>query len=511
MMTWSWFDVLVMLIYFLLLMYLGYFFSQKRNSSNDYFVGGKKIPSWVAALSVYATALSSISYVAITSNVYKGGWIFGMASLGVIPLLFLVAHFFIPFIRRIHAITAYQYIEARFDRSMRLMASAIFMVFHVMRIAIVLFIPTLALITVWPTINPYLVVGVMGFLCVIYTTIGGFHAVVWSDAIQTIVLVFGAILVIFFGFQAVPKDINPFLVLALDQKIFPDTAFSFDPEDSSLWWLLIGGFFVSIYQYIGSQDITQRYSSTNSLSEAKKTLYMQIPLLFTSMFIFIGMGSAIYLFYKFSGVPSPELSNNNALLPYFVVNQLPVGVSGIVISAIFAATQSTVSSSLNSTATCAIIDFILPMKKLSESQKIYFAQVVSWFAGISGVLIAMSFISAGQSDMYLFFNAILGLLGGPIAGVFLLGIFSTKVSSQGAWLGFLISASVAIYLANPADVLNYFTFYQKPQIFEFLFAPVVLISCLVPGYFSTFFFKPPTLQKIEGLTFKSLSNTSDIE
>lgn len=511
-MEWSFIDLIVLVLYLGFLVWLGYFFSKKRKDSDDYFIGGKRTPSWVVACSVYATALSSISYVATTSNIYKSGWIFAMGVIGVFPLIPLVAELFIPFVRRLQCVTAYEYLEARFDRSMRLLASIIFILFHIMRIAIVIFIPTLAFKEVWPQLNPLLLVGIMGFLCVVYTTVGGFEAVVWSDAIQTIVLMFAAIFVMIFGFMAIPEGVNGLQVLAADGKIFPKENFSFDPSQTTIWWLLLGGFFVSIYQYIGSQDIVQRYSSAKDLSSAKKTLYMQYPLLLTSIIMFTGMGSAIYLFYKFNG-PAPQLDNNNALLPFFVINQLPVGLSGLVIAGIFAAAQSTVSSSLNSIATCAIVDFVVPLskKEISDSSKITLAQWASWFAGILGTLLAMHFILKGQSDMYVLFNAILGLLASPIAGVFLLGIFFNRVGSKDVWLGFIISALFSIYFSNPNGILNIISGYEKPQIFGFLFAPLITGICIVVAYISSFFTKNPSLEKIQGLTFTYLSDQSDIK
>lgn len=509
-MGWHLIDTIVVIGYFGFLIYLGYFFSKRHVNSDDYFVGGRRVPAIIAALSVYATALSSISYVAITSNVYKSGWIFGVGVLGILPLLFCVSHFFVPFIRRINAVTAYEYIEARFDRPMRLTSSAVFMLFHVMRIAIVVYIPTLAFTAVWPSLNPYLVVALMGFLCVIYTTVGGFEAVVWSDAIQTCVLILGALLVIYFGFRVVPAGVNPFAAMAADGKIFPAENFSFDPKATTVWWLFLGSFFGSIYQYIGSQDVTQRYSSTKTLAEAKKTLYFQVPLLFTSLFIFIGMGSAIYVFYKFSGVATPQLTNNNAVLPYFVINQMPIGVTGIIIAGIFAAAQSTVSSSLNSTATCAIVDFISPISPINEKQKISYARSISWIAGTLGTGIAMYFVSAGQGDMYVFFNSVLGLLGGPIAGVFLLGIFSNRVSARSAWIGFIVSAIVAIYLGNPGGVLKMIPGYTQPAVFGFLFSPIVMLSCMIPGYIASYILPPAAPEKIKGLTYHSLNDLSDI-
>ncbi|MGL5253623.1 MAG: sodium:solute symporter family transporter [Brevinema sp.] len=509
-MVWSLIDTVIVIGYLSFLMCLGFLFSKRHISSNDYFIASRRIPSFIAALSVYATALSSISYVAITSNIYKNGWIFGIGVLSVIPLIFLVSHFFIPFIRRINAITTYEYIEARFNRPMRLMASAIFILFNIVRIAIVIYIPTIAITSVWQNVNPYMIVCLIGFLCVIYTTVGGFEAIVWADAIQAFILVSGALLVIFFGFRVVPSGVDPFAVMVADGKIFPAENFSFNPKETTIWWLMIGGFFASIYQYIGSQDITQRYSSTKTLAEAKKTLYLQIPLLFTSLFIFIGMGSAIYIFYKYSGFSSPNLSNYNAILPYFVINHLPIGIKGIIIAGIFAAAQSTVSSSLNSSATCVIVDFISPIRHITESRKINYARIISWLLGIISTMITMHFIVAGQSDMYVFFNSTLGLLAGPIAGVFLLGIFSNRVSSLSAWIGFIFSSCVAIYLGNPGEILTLIPGYTKPAIFGFLFSPIIILSCIFSGYIAALIFPPVSLEKIKGLTYHSLRDISDI-
>lgn len=352
----------------------------------------------------------------------------------------------------------------------------------------------------------------MGFLCVIYTTVGGFEAVVWSDTIQTILLMGAAVLVMGYGFFAIPEGVNGFEALVADGKVFPAENFSFDPKATTVWWLFLGGFFGTIYQYIGSQDMVQKYSSTKNLAEAKKTLYIQFPVLFVSVIMFVGMGSAIYLFYKFSGVPAPELQNNNALLPYFVINQLPIGISGLMIAGIFVAAQSTVSSSLNSTATCAIVDFIVPIRpNITDKEKITFAQIASWTAGILGTLIAMIFISQGQSDMYVLFNAILGFLGSPIAGIFLLGIFSNKVDSKAAWVGFYVSTAVALYLGNPGNILNVIPGYVKPNIFGFLFAPIVISACMIPAYIVALFTPDPSMEKIKGLTYTSLSDQSDIK
>ncbi len=512
MVQWHILNWLVLGIYLLLLTGVGFFFSKTNKTSEDYFVGNHSIPAWAASLSLYATALSSISFVATTSNVYRVGWVFAFGLLGLIPLIILVAYFFIPFARRLNAMTAYQYLEARFNRSMRLTASAVFIIFHIMRIAIVIFIPVLAVQETLPHINPLLLTFFIGVLCVAYTSAGGFKAVIWTDVFQTIILFGGAFLIIAIGLQAVPSGVNIFSVLSADGKILPAETLKWDPKITTVWGLILGGFFGSIYQWIGSQDMTQRYSATKSLKETRKTVLFNVPLTLVSIIMFIGMGSAIYLFYKFSAYPVPELNNPNAIVPYFVVNHIPMGLSGLVIAGIFAAAQSTVSSSLNSIATCAVVDFILPLKpEISEKLKITLAQIISWSTGILSTLVAMHFVVSGPGDMYTLFNGIIGLLGGPIAGVFLLGIFVKRVNTQAAWIGFIISTLLSIYMANPAGILSFIPGYTQPEIFPFLFALVMILACMIPAYIASFFLPLPKEEKTSGLIYKSLADFSDIQ
>ena len=182
---------------------------------------------------------------------------------------------------------------------------------------------------------------------------------------------------------------------------------------------------------------------------------MNIPLLCTSIFIFVGMGSALYIFFKF-GAQLPSDINGNAILPFFVIKYIPTGISGLVLASIFAAAQSTVSSSLNSVSTCMTADILAQLRPdMNDKQKLSFAKGSSWIVGILSTILAVHFINAGQSDMFLYFQAITGLLGGPIAGVFLAGIFFEKVDTKAVWVGFIASVLIAIYLTNPMNIGTY--------------------------------------------------------
>ncbi|MGL4902743.1 MAG: sodium:solute symporter [Cetobacterium sp.] len=507
-MSWHWFNWVVLAFYFLGMVGIGVYFSKKNSSTEDYFTASGRIPSWVTACSIYATALSSISFIAIPASVFKGGAIMGMAPLGIILMVLWAAIVFVPFFRSINVTTAYEYLGKRFDNGFRWVGSLSFILFHLIRMAVVLYLPTLALKEALPGINPTLLLGAVSFLCVVYTSMGGIEAVVWSDAIQTIILLLGAFLIIVIGYNAAPEGVSTaFKTLAENGKTIPASAWKFSLTGTTFVGILFGGFFNAIYSYVGSQDIVQRYNTTKNDYEAKKSLYMNVPLLCISVLIFSGMGTALFLFFKFKAI-LPANIDGNAILPYFVINYIPVGFSGVILAAIFAAAQSTVSSSLNSLSTCVTSDIVAPLRKnLTDKEKLNIAKAVSWGAGIISTILAIRFLSAGQGDMFLYFQAITGLLGGPIAGLFLVGIFSRRVDSRAAWVGFLISVAVAVYIGNPAGLVTKFVpGYTKPAVFELLIAFIIMASCVIPAVVASFFFGKVEEKKIAGLTYFTFRN-----
>ncbi|MCQ8212134.1 sodium:solute symporter [Cetobacterium somerae] len=507
-MAWHWFNWLVLAFYFLAMVGIGVYFSKKNNSTEDYFTASGRIPSWVTACSIYATALSSISFIAIPASVFKEGAIMGMAPLGIILMVIWAAIVFVPFFRTVNVTTAYEYLGRRFDNGFRWVGSLSFILFHLIRMAVVLYLPTLALKEALPSINPTLLLGIVSFLCVVYTSMGGIEAVVWSDAIQTIILLLGAFLIIIIGYNATPGGLSvAFETLVKDGKTIPDSALKLSFTGTTFVGILFGGFFNAIYSYVGSQDIVQRYNTTKNDHEAKKSLFMNVPLLCISVLIFCGMGTALYLFFKFK-VALPSNINGNALLPYFVINYIPVGFSGIILAAIFAAAQSTVSSSLNSLSTCVTSDIIAPLKKgLTDKDKLNIAKGVSWGAGLLSTILAIRFLQSGQGDMFLYFQAITGLLGGPIAGLFLIGIFSKRIDNRAAWIGFIISVAVAVYIGNPAGLLTKFIpGYTKPAVFELLISLIIMLACIIPAWIASFVLGKAKEENIAGLTYFTLKD-----
>ncbi|MGL5723640.1 sodium:solute symporter [Cetobacterium sp.] len=485
-MNWNWLNWIVIFIYFSIILGIGIYFNRKNKNTEDYFRGSGSIPTLVTACSIYATSLSSLSFIGIPGSVYKNGWIMGMAPLGIILMVIWAAETFVPFFRELKVETAYEYLEIRFGKEFRVIGSLSFIIFHIIRIAIILYLPVLALSIVLPSINPTVLVVLVSSFCIVYTSLGGIKAVVWSDAFQTIVLLLGASVIIFLGISSIPKNVDIVEVFSMKDMIKSPEIFKVSFSGKTLLGMIVGGFLNSIYSYVGSQDIVQRYATTESTNEAKKSLYMNIPLLLISIFIFVGMGSGLYMFFKYS-VTLPQDIVGNAILPYFVINYIPKGLSGLVIAAIFAATQSTVSSSLNSISVCITSDLLKSVTKCRcEKIKLKIAKCMSWAVGILSSLLALRFLKIGQSDIFLYFQSITGLLGGPIAGIFLVGIFIKKADRYSAWIGFLVSLLTAFYIGNPMQIMNIFSWYREPKVFEFLISLFVIGNCVLSAWIISF-------------------------
>ncbi len=443
----------VIFIYLAGMLGIGFHFSKTSGESTDsFFRAGGRIPGWAAGFSIWATTLSSITFLAIPGNAYNGNWVFAFGNLVVASSMPLLIKYIVPFFRRIDATTAYEYLEKRFDGRMRLFGSVIFILFHIARMAIVIYLPTLA-ITTMTGMNPYLVASLIGVLCVVYTFLGGMEGVIWSDVIQGFVLLGGILIAIVIGLMGIDGGINEVISTGIaDGKFFTSADWSWSFTKVTIPTMMVGGIFINMYQYIGSQDVVQRYNTTKSEKETGKSLITNAWLALLTIPLFYGMGTILYTYYA----QQPELlaigMKSDGVFPHFIVNQLPVGISGLVIGAIFAASQSTVSSSLNSLSACYTMDIIKRFRPEStEAFYVKTAKVVILIAGLISSAAALYMVKTNQDELLKTFQSVMGLFGAPIAGVFLLGMFTTKGNATGAFWGTLI-ASLAMYFIQQSSL-----------------------------------------------------------
>ncbi|MDC6384708.1 sodium transporter [Flagellimonas taeanensis] len=475
--TFGYLNYMVLGLYFIVLLGIGIYFSTKQKTTDDYFKGGGRVPWWAAGLSVFGTALSAITFMAIPAKTYATDWSYFFYNLSVLLSTAVVVWLFIPLYRKLQLTTAYEYLEQRFNLTVRMFGSISFMLFQIGRIAIVLYLPAIALSLV-TGIDISLCIVVVGAFSIAYTLIGGIEAVIWTDVVQVIVLMGGAILSLVVIFFDLGDDVQPMLSDAMENNKLTLTHFDFSWNEPTIWVVIVGGFFANLITYSSDQTLVQRYLTTKDESGARKTAWTNALLVIPSTLIFFSVGTALFLYYtKFPDALDPMAENNDAIFPWFIINELPAGVSGLLIAGLFSAAMSSLSSSINSTGTVFTIDIYKRFYKgVAEKKYLKVARYATLLSGVLGVLFALWMASFDIESLWDEFFKVLGLFTGGLGGLFLLGVCFPKANSQGAVIGLLVSSVVQFFVST------------QTNLHIFLYSAIGLGTCVLVGYLSSFLF-----------------------
>lgn len=458
----------VVIVYLAAMIGIGIFFMKREAAATTeaYFRGGQRVPAWVAGLSIFATMLSALTFMGIPARAYRTDISWYLGQLPILLIVPLVVRCYLPFFRKLDLTSAYEYLEHRFSLACRLFASISFTAFHLGRIAIVLYLPALALATV-SDIGVITAILIVGLLCLIYTVMGGIEAVVWTDAVQALVLMAGAVLCFVLAVWHVDGGLAGVAKIAVsDHKLFSSLRWdSFDITDgtNATVVLFVAFFFNSLVPYTSSQDVVQRYVTTANIDAAKKSLRLTMWMSLGGSLVFFLLGTAMYAFYKTHPARlDPSLAAGDSILPFYIFHELPVGVAGLIIAAIFAAAQSTVSSSLNSVATTYVKDIDARLLRPGRDDRSYLrvAQIVVVIAGLLGTGIAVWMARSNIESAFATFNTMIGLTAGSLGGLFALGIFTRSTHALGALIGAItgFASVVALHITKaPVSGLLYAT------------------------------------------------------
>ncbi len=454
---------IVVVGYLLTMVGIGCWFMKRESASSTdaYFRGGQRVPWWVAGLSIFATMLSAITFMAIPAKSYAENLNFWIGQWAIILLVPLVVFFYLPYFRKLNITSAYEFLENRFNLASRLVASALFMLFHVGRVAIVLYLPALALSSA-TDINIYAAILAIGVLCIIYTVMGGIEAVVWTDAIQAIVLLGGALLCLVIIVFRLDGGVGAIVEIAsADSKGIVADWGSFDlgSATNSGWVIFLGFLFASLPSYTAGQDVVQRYVTTPSEKAAARSLWLNLPMVLLGSFLFFALGTALYAFYQTQPqLLDPTLERNDGILPFFILQNLPVGVAGLIVAGIFAAAQSTISSSLNSVATAFVTDYYGRVLKpeSDDARRLRVARNVVVVLGVVGIALAAWIAATGIKSAFDAFNTFIGMALGPVGGMFFVGVFVKRASGASALVGAVVGflSVLLIHLARESGVVD---------------------------------------------------------
>jgi solute:Na+ symporter, SSS family len=484
------FDYAALAAYLLVIAGIGCFCSRRHGSTADFFLAGKRIPWWAAGLSIFGTQLSAITFLAIPAKVYSEDWTYFLSNMMIIAVAPVVVFFFLPFYRRLHLTTAYEYLEQRFNPAARLFAAAAFCLLQLGRMGIVLFLPSLALAAV-TGLNVYTCILLMGALATLYTVIGGIEAVIWTDVAQVIVLVFGALLSLVLIAGRIDGGFGTIVSTGVADGKFHIFNWDWDLTTTTVWVVVLGNFFAHLIPYSADQSVVQRYLTTPDEKQAARSIWTNAVLVFPATLLFFTLGTALYVFFKtHPQALAPNLATD-AVFPWFIANSLPPGIAGIVIAAVFAAAMSSLDSSMNSVATVLTTDFYRRFKPaVSDSACLKLARGLTVLLGVIGTGTAMWLAGSDIKSVWDQFLKILGLFGGSLGGLFVLGIFTRRANGTGAMAGAITSAAVLWWVQG-----------NTPWHF-FLYGGIAMGTCVMVGWLASLVL--PGRRNTDGLTVHSL-------
>lgn len=467
-------DIGVFAAYMLVLFGIGAYFTRQQKDLKSYLLADQNIHWIIVAVSVLAALFSGITYLGAPAESFFHDLTYLWVVISFFVATPVTTLIFLPFFRGLNLITAYEYLERRFDRSLRWLASTLFLTRVSLYLATAIYAPALAIqaITGWPLTQSVLITGLTSTA---YTCLGGMKAVIWTDSLQFLVLCGGIVLILGFAVSEVPGGIVGAWTLAQADGKTKFLNFSLDPAVRvTIFAGLLGGTCNNLVQMVTDQISVQRYLTASSLRDAQKALWFKLWVTLPLVFLFYVTGTVLYGYFRalpdrtpaFASaqlVPDlqqpPEVEGemklaNDQLLPYFVVNRLPTPLPGLLIAALFGATMAVVSAGINSLATAALMDFHRPGAYTPESDKfrLLLARLLTVLFGTLATGLALVIGKLGTLVQITI--TIMGLFGGPLLGIFLLGVLVRRANTIGALLGAGAGIAAGIAVGFPERFLG---------------------------------------------------------
>lgn len=454
-------DLAVLLLYVVVVTAIGIYFSRKNTSTEEYFVGGRSFSGWIIGLSLVGTSISSITFIAYPADAFKTAWLRYLPNL-MLPLAIVVAAYvFLPFFRRKRITSAYEYLEDRFGPSIRVYGAIAFIVAQVVRVSMILYLLSL-LVQELTGLDPIACILIGGIFVAAYTIIGGIDAVIWTDVMQTIILALGGLFCLVVITQQLPGGFSQILEVAqqhgklafsaeVDGSLTP-VGWHFSLSEKTGLMMLFIGLTAWLTEYSSNQNTVQRYCASRSEAEARKGMFVCAAFSLPIWAFYMFLGTALFVF--FQEFPAAEASamlsgeqKAEHILPYFVLNHLPVGVTGIVIAAALAAAMSSLDSSLNAISTVSVVDIYRRHLKPDQSDRHYLkaAWVVATITAFLMIGGAIWLRAADTKTLQDTATILTSLLGGGLLGLYLMGFFTKQGNATAAWCGLLATMAFTFW------------------------------------------------------------------
>ena len=466
-------DLTILVAYLIGTVLFGAWFSRSQKNVKDYFVSGQQVPWWAVMGSIVATETSTVTFISVPGYAYLRDFTFMQLVIGYMIGRIVVTILFVPLLFKGELLTVYQLLGDRFGTGVRRLASVLFLTTRSLADGFRLFATGLVLAALllakpgadelarswFPALSPtytilIISVLVMGIATIIYTYLGGMTAVIWTDVIQLVIYLVGAVVAAWILIDRTPGGWGEIVAVGTAAGKFAWFDFSTTLTKSYTFWSgVIGGAFLTTATHGTDQLMVQRYLCSNSTRQARGALLTSGALIFVQFLLFLLIGVMLYVFY--TGHAANEIAaftldgrlQTDRIFPHFIVTHLPVGVVGLVMAAIFAAAMSTLASSLNSSAATAVGDFYIPMTGGTKGDAHYLtvSKVLTAIWGVIQISVAIVAIKVSSRVV----DEVLGIASftnGVILGLFFLGTFTKRVRQTAAFVGIIVGAGVMLYV-----------------------------------------------------------------
>jgi len=440
----------ILIVYLAGMLGIGLFFARKQENAEMFFLGGRKLPWLAVAMSMYASLTSAVTYLGLPATAYSENIalvIVCIMSPIVAPFILLL---FYPLYHRLRVTTSYEYIQQRFGQPARFGVAGLFVLARLGWLGTVVYAPALAM-SVVTGIPLWGCICMMGLLATAYTALGGLAAVVWTDAIQFIILIGGAIWIAISITGGVEGGAGAIIALAAETGRLHIADWKIDLFAMSGPIVAVSFFFQLMQDYGTDQVTVQRLMATGSLKKTIKSVCFNActDFFIIGLLLFIGLG----LFAFFQETDLPESITGDKVMPWYIIHNLPQGVSGLLITAIFAAAMSSMDSGINSIATVIINDFTTGIKN-----EVRLARILTLILGILAT--ALAFYVSTIGGIIKAFASFMSLFSAPVLALFLIGVLTRKGNFHGWLVGLACSVPATLWLQKSVEAhwVYYFPF-----------------------------------------------------
>lgn len=456
-------DIAIVVVYIVATTLLGAWFARGQRDVNTYFVSDRNVSWWLVLVSIVATETSAVTFLSVPGKAFDingGNLTFLQLAFGFAVGKIIVAWLLLPAYMRGDLLSAYQLLRQKFNPTVQRTASAIFLLTRAIADGLRLYLAAILLqqLTGWNTSMS--VVGVAA-VTLAYTYLGGMQAVIWTDLVQFLIYIVGAIVAFGFilhqvhggtdGFIAAGRAADKFQLI--DWGIDPSHPLMFLTKPLTIWAGVIGGAFYSMTSHGADQMMVQRYLCARSLRQARVALVSSGLVVIVQFLLFLLIGAGLFVLWKQGLMTLPKGTGKDAVFGFYIVHWLPTGIAGLLVAAVMASTMSVLASSLNSASSAFVADFYRPLRPdQSDSHYLNVARGMTIVWGLTRLIVALAAIRILTDTSVV--DSALGVAGfttGVILGLFLLGRLPRVVGSAAAVVGLVGGFAVvfAVWLKTP--------------------------------------------------------------